>query len=155
VFRIPSRAVRAALGASLVVLTFVGPGPRPVAAVESLGSVVIVQSTPSNPSQAFGYTSNVTEMSTEFYLDQDPTTAPQATEASTWVTPGEYQVTQVAQSGWKVSDIACTDPDFNSSGNGDRTATIRMDADEDIVCTFTNVPATGDSILRIVISILQ
>jgi hemolysin type calcium-binding protein len=144
VFRLPSRAVRAALSATLVVFALVGPGPRPVAAAESLGSVIIVQSTPSNPSQAFGYTSNVTEMSTEFYLDQDPTTYPQATEASSWVTPGEYQVTQIAHTGWKVGDISCSDPGFNSYGNGDRTATIRMDADEEIVCTFTNVPATGD-----------
>ena len=145
-FRLPSRAVRAALGTSLVVFGFVLPGPRPAAAAEGLGSVIIVQSTPSNPSQAFRYTSNVEEMATEFYLDQDPTTYPPATEASSWVTPGQYRVTQETHTGWKVASIECTDPEGEGTWGdaSNRTATINMDADEEIVCTFMNVPATGD-----------
>ena len=145
-FRLPSRAVRAALGTSLVLLGFVVPGPRPAAAVEGLGSVIIVQSTPSAPSQAFRYTSDVEEMSSEFYLDQDPTTYPPATEASNWVTPGQYVVRQETHTGWKLASVECTDPEGEGTWGdaSNRTATINMDADEEIVCTFTNVPATGD-----------
>jgi Ca2+-binding RTX toxin-like protein len=121
--------------------------PRLAAAAESLGSVTIIQVTPANPSQAFNYTSNVPEMLTGFSLDQDPTTWPAPWETSNYVTPGQFEVTQeVGAPGWAVGSIECTDPQGESS-YGDvssRTARIRMDADEEIVCTFTNVPAVGD-----------
>ena len=84
-------------------------------------------------------------MMTQFYLDQDPTTYPQPWETSLYVTPGQYLVSQEPHEGWRISDIECTDPDGNSSGDvSNRSATIRMDAGEEIHCTFTNVPAVGD-----------
>jgi Ca2+-binding RTX toxin-like protein len=151
VFRHPFGVVRRIIGSALVISAVVVPGvfPRPAAAVEALGSVTIVQATPANPSQAFAYSSNVPEMLTSFYLDQDPTTYPQPWETSLYVTPGQYLVEQDPQQGWRISDIQCTDPDGNSSGDvSSRSATIRMDAGEEIYCTFTNVPAVGDIVIH-------
>src|SRR4029078_6055693 len=54
-------------------------------------------------------------------------------------------VTQDFHEGWKVSSIDCTDPGANSTGDvSSRSETIRMDAGEEICCTFTNTPAVGD-----------
>jgi hypothetical protein len=146
-----SGAIRRILGSALIVTAVVLPGvlPRPVAAVEPLGSVTIYQATPANPSQAFEYTSNVPEMRSPFFLDQDPTTSPPPWETSLFVTPGQYLVEQQPHEGWRISDIECRDPDGNSSGDvSNRSATIRMDAGEEINCTFTNVPAVGDIVIH-------
>ena len=146
--RLQHGAVRRICGSAFIVASLVlsGAFPRLAFADEPLlGSVTIVQSTPANPSQAFGYSSNVPEMMTQFYLDQDPTTYPQPWVTSLYVTPGQYLVSQEPHEGWRISDIECTDPDGNSSGDvSNRSATIRMDAGEEIHCTFTNVPAVGD-----------
>lgn len=151
--RFPARAARRALASAFIVTATILPGvfPRPAAATESLGSVTIVQATPANPAQAFNYTSNVPEMLTGFSLDQDPTTWPAPWETSNYVTPGQFEVSQEEPPvGWRLESIECTDPQGESSSGdaGSRTATIRMDGDEEIVCTFTNVPAVGDILVH-------
>ena len=147
--RLQHGVVRRICGSAFIVASLVlsGAFPRLAFADEPLlGSVTIVQSTPANPSQAFGYSSNVPEMMTQFYLDQDPTTYPQPWVTSLYVTPGQYLVSQEPHEGWRISDIECTDPDGNSSGDvSNRSATIRMDAGEEIHCTFTNAPRSATS----------
>jgi len=141
-------AVRRICGSAFIVASLVlsGAFPRLAFADEPLlGSVTIVQSTPANPSQAFGYSSNVPEMMRQFYLEQDPTTYPQPCATALPVAPGEYVVTQEFHEGWKLSSIECTDPGANSTGDvSSRSATIRMDAGEAIYCTFTDAPAVGN-----------
>ena len=105
--RLQHGAVRRICGSAFIVASLVlsGAYPRLAFADEPLlGSVTIVQSTPANPSQAFGYSSNVPEMMTQFYLDQDPTTYPQPWATSLSVAPGEYLVTQDFHEGWKLSE---------------------------------------------------
>src|SRR5262245_52618944 len=147
VFRLPARAVRRALVSAFMVSALIAPGVFPrLAAAESLGIITIVQANPANPSQAFHYTANVPEMASDFYLDQDPTTYPQPFETSSWVTPGSFEVQQDEPPlGWDIAEINCTDPQGNSTGEvWNRRAVIQMDANEEIVCTFTMAQAVGD-----------
>ena len=105
--RLQHGAVRRICGSAFIVasLALSGAFPRLAFADEPLlGSVTIVQSTPANPSQAFGYSSNVPEMMTQFYLDQDPTTYPQPWATSLYVTPGQYLVSQELHEGWRISE---------------------------------------------------
>ncbi|MEC9250530.1 MAG: autotransporter domain-containing protein, partial [Pseudomonadota bacterium] len=54
---------------------------------------------------------------------------------------GSYDITQAASEGWRLSAITCTGDDDNGSvfdlANG--TATIDLDPEETITCTFANV----------------
>ena len=52
------------------------------------------------------------------------------------VEPGSYTVTELAEAGWDLTDIDCSDA--NSSGDGP-TATFIVAAGEVVTCTFTNV----------------
>ena len=100
--RLQHGAVRRICGSAFIVASLVlsGAFPRLAFADEPLlGSVTIVQSTPANPSQAFGYSSNVPEMMTQFYLDQDPTTYAPPSVTSLYVTPGQYLVSQEPHAG--------------------------------------------------------
>jgi Ca2+-binding RTX toxin-like protein len=145
--RLQPGAVRRICGSAFLVAGMVVSAafPRLAFATEPLGSVTIYQTTPANPSQAFGFTSDVPGMMSNFYLDQDPTTYAPLSVTSLSVTPGQYVVTQEPQDAWTVSDIECNDPGGNTIGDvSTRSATIRMDAGEEITCTFTDVPAVGD-----------
>jgi hypothetical protein len=51
--------------------------------------------------------------------------------------PGTYTVEEAAKDGWKVDRIVCDDEYANSWGD-DRTATITVEPDEYITCTFYN-----------------
>jgi hypothetical protein len=50
--------------------------------------------------------------------------------------PGTYTVDEADTPGWKVDDISCDDSDSKGSGS---TATIVVDPDETVTCTFRNV----------------
>ena len=60
--------------------------------------------------------------------------------------PGTYAVSEVLPlpGDWTLDDIVCTDPDGQSSIDlGTATATIDLDAGENITCTFTNSKPTS------------
>ena len=55
------------------------------------------------------------------------------------VSPGAYAVVETVQSGWDLTNINCTDPTTNSSGNvGTRTAAFNVAPGEAVKCVFTN-----------------
>lgn len=53
------------------------------------------------------------------------------------VDAGSYDVTESAEAGWDFTNLTCDDPDTGSSVNG-TTATIDLDAEETVTCTYTN-----------------
>lgn len=115
----------------------------------ALGSVTIVKDAVPNSAQDFGFTSTNPSIPA-FSLDDDADPALPSTRTFTNLAPGSFTVTETATAGWTLTGLACTDPDNGSSVSpATRTATIDLDAGENITCTFTN-SATGIADLQIV-----
>ena len=74
-----------------------------------------------------------------FLVDDDPgSTTPN--EFSLTREVGTYTAREDAVSGWTLTGLTCDDPDDGSSGDiSTRTATIDLDANETVTCTFTNI----------------
>ncbi|NQT72729.1 MAG: right-handed parallel beta-helix repeat-containing protein [Chloroflexi bacterium] len=51
------------------------------------------------------------------------------------IPPGDYIITESAPEAWELAEVACTGGDCSRTTNG---VTVHLDADEDIVVTFTN-----------------
>jgi hypothetical protein len=51
------------------------------------------------------------------------------------LTPGDYDVTEVATGGWYLDDVVCTGGDSDPITGG---VTVHLEAGEDISCTFSN-----------------
>lgn len=49
--------------------------------------------------------------------------------------PGSYTVTEAAEAGWDFTSLVCNDANGNVVGT---TANITLDANEDVICTYTN-----------------
>jgi hypothetical protein len=122
-----------------------GAFPRLAFADEpGLGSVTVIQNTPIRGDQDFHYSSEVPEMSTSFSLDDDNDPyLPSEQSSGSYVPPGQYQILQDEVPGWELTSVQCQDPNGGENGytNG---VLVDVSAGEDIVCTFTNTPTTGD-----------
>ena len=84
-------------------------------------------------------------------LDDDPSSVTPR-EFSFTEEAGSYRAVENVQSGWTLTGLTCDDPDNQSSGNvSTRTATIDLDGNETVTCTFTNTKdnvATGRIVIR-------
>jgi len=58
------------------------------------------------------------------------------TLTSQYLLPGEYSETEIVPSGWDLTSISCSDDSQGSLENA--TATINLQAGEELTCTFTN-----------------
>ncbi|MBC8509534.1 MAG: hypothetical protein H8D34_32180, partial [Chloroflexi bacterium] len=106
------------------------PPPPPVP-----GSITIIKDTQPDDAQDFAYSGTLGAFDLDDYAD--------ATLSNTAIfnnlTPGTFTVTEGVVSGWVLDDLSCVDPDGGSSTSvGTRTATIDVDAGENVTCTFTN-----------------
>jgi Ca2+-binding RTX toxin-like protein len=146
VFRLPSRAVRAALGASLVVFAFVGPGPRPVAAAEDTGTVNVVQVSNPEGDAVFNYRFQSGGSYEEFSLDDDGgnDSTLEDTKSFSNIAAGAYEVRQFEPPmGWALTYLDCNDPDGGTDIYSDK-AVIDLDPGEYITCFFTDQRTTGN-----------
>jgi len=101
-------------------------------------TIVIVKDAVPNDAQDFAFTSDIAG-NASFNLDDDGDNTLSNTQTINNVTPGTYSVTEGSTSGWDLTNISCTDPTTNSSGNtGTRVASINVAAGETVTCTFTN-----------------
>jgi hypothetical protein len=82
---------------------------------------------------SFAFSQNV-DASGNFNLSDN------GTKVYTNVLPGTFTVTESDPGpGFELTDISCTDPTTNSTGNTTtRAATINLASGEEITCTFTN-----------------
>ena len=104
------------------------------------GTVVIVKDATPADDTAFSFTENI--LSTGFTL-MDPS---DDTETFTDVPTGSYTVTEDGETGWTLDDITCDDA--NSTGNtGTGAATINVEKDETVTCTFSNSRDTGTVVI--------
>ena len=145
-FRSNSRAVRRALASCLVVLGFVLPGPRPVAAAEDTGTVNIVQVSNPETTQAFNYRFDYVTGYEEFSLDDDGGSDSSLEDTRSFgnVAAGEVEVRQFEPAtGWAITRVECNDPDSGTDVYSDK-AVIDLDPGEYITCFFTDSRTTGD-----------
>jgi len=145
VFRFPSRAVRAALGASLVVFAFVAPGPRPVAAAEGTGTINVVQVSNPEGGAIFDYRFQSGAGDEFFALGYDGGQDGQLEDTKSFsnIAAGEYEITQFQPPmGWALTNLECTDPDAGTDVYSDR-AVVDLDPGEYITCFFTDQRTTG------------
>jgi hypothetical protein len=145
--RLQSGAIRRICGSAFIVASMVlsGAFPRLALADEPLlGSVTVIQHTPVKGDQDFHFSSEVPEMGASFFLDDDndPYLLNEQSSGS-YVPPGQYQILQDEVPGWELTSVYCQDSNGGENGytNG---VLVDMSAGEDIVCTFTNTPTTGD-----------
>jgi hypothetical protein len=139
-------AFRRILGSALIVTAAMLPGlwPRPAAAVEPVyGSVTVIQHTPLRGDQDFHYSSEVPEMATSFDLDDDSDAyLPNEQTSGFYVPPGQYYIDQDSVNGWEVSS-SCQDSNGGTNAGGS-SVMVDISAGEEVICTFTNTPTTGD-----------
>lgn len=113
--------------------------------IQTPGTIAIVKQTEPDDPQDFAFSGDLGD----FQLDDDgtqPTTPVTPTDgddqlpnARTFeVQPGEFTVTEAEQAGFRLTDIDCNDADATED-EANRSATIVIDSDEAVACTFTNV----------------
>ncbi len=63
--------------------------------------------------------------------------------------PGTYAVTEALPEGWELTGITCVDPDGGSTVNlATSTASIDLDAGENVTCTFLNTAQGSVTIVK-------
>lgn len=108
------------------------------------GQITIVKDAVPNDAQDFAFTTSGTGWSS-FALDDDADPALPNTRSFT-LAPGTYTVTETALAGWSLTGLSCSgDTDGGTTANlATATATIDLDANERIVCTYTNTRRQAD-----------
>ena len=102
------------------------------------GTIVIAKEASPSDDTVFDFTETIPGAGSGFTLSDPGDT----TETFSNVPTGSYQVTELAEPGWTLDDITCIDPD-NGSSDDAPTATIDLDNDETVTCTFGNSRDTG------------
>ena len=108
----------------------------------ALGTITIIKRTTVPTAATFAFTLG----GSPFTLGRD------GTRTYTDLIAGTYSAIEVAQTGWQLSAIACTDTTGDSVVTvSDRRAAIALAPGETVTCTFTNrpsgtLPATGTTI---------
>ncbi len=107
-----------------------------------VGEIIIVKEADPADNTVFDFTEDIPGPESGFTLT-DPA---DNTVTFTSVPTGSYAVTETGEAGWTLDDIACDDPD-SSGDEGAGTATIDLDKDEQITCTFSNSRDTGTVVI--------
>lgn len=99
-----------------------------------VGFVTIIKDAQPDSAQDFAFTGT-----SSFTLDDDTSATQQNAYVVTRNNNTTFTVTEGVTSGWTLAGLTCSGGGNDTSTNlGTRTATIGVDEDEDIVCTFTN-----------------
>ena len=100
------------------------------------GTITIIKAATPEDNTPFTFTENI--VGPGFTL-MDPGSNMQA---YTLVPTGGYTVSESVPAGWTLDSIVCVDPDNGTTSAG-TTATIDLDKNESITCTFNNSRDTG------------
>ncbi|HXF04975.1 MAG TPA: choice-of-anchor Q domain-containing protein [Blastocatellia bacterium] len=102
-----------------------------------LGSITIIKEAVPDDRQDFSFTWSG-DIGTFLLDDDNDATLPNQRTFSNLM-PGSYMVSEDSVSGWRLTDLVCTDPGGGTKVNlSQRTATIDLAAGETVTCTFTN-----------------
>ena len=101
------------------------------------GSITIVKSANPQLPDDFNFAAGVLGT---FQLDDDGNNANTLSNAKTFsdLAPGTFPVQESLAAGWALQSITCNDANSTTAG---ATATIRLEAGENVTCTFTNIAA--------------
>ena len=112
------------------------------------GKITITKDAVPNDAQDFSFTCSASIGS--FSLDDDADGTLSNSKSTSGLLSGTYTCTENGPlSGWTLTNISCSDPNGNTTVNvGTRTATMVLDAGEQIACTFTNTGAGNISITK-------
>jgi hypothetical protein len=105
-----------------------------------LANVTIVKDdqNPATDPQDFGFTTTGANFSS-FTLDDDADPTLSNTQVFSDLLPGARSVTESAQTNWDLTSISCVGGGANTTTSlATRTASIGVDAGENITCTFVN-----------------
>ena len=100
------------------------------------GAITIVKAATPEDDTPFNFTDNI--INTGFTLS-DPSNN---TRSFPVIRTGSYTVSEIVPTGWTLDSIVCIDPD-NGTTTAGTTATIDLDKNESITCTFNNSRDTG------------
>ena len=99
------------------------------------GSITIVKDSVPNDAQNFSFSGDLDA----FSLDDDSDITLPNTQTFSGLLSGTYTVTEGLQPGWNLTALVCNDIDAGTTVDlATRTATIDLDLNQDITCTFTN-----------------
>lgn len=112
------------------------------------GSVTIVKDGQPNSPQDFTFTgagAGIQPAMAAFQLDDDNDPTLDNTITFSGVVPGSYTITEQSTAGWDLTNLVCTDQVGNNTtvDLSSATAALQVDADDTIVCVFTNTRKTA------------
>ncbi len=119
----------------------------------TFGTITIVKDANPNDAQDFNFRLQTQDQSTivNFPLDDDANATLSNTKTFSSIPTGSYIASELlsAPQGWVLSNIVCVDPSTNSAVNiGAGTASITLNADETVTCTFTNIKPGSITIIK-------
>ena len=103
------------------------------------GSITIIKNAIPNDAHDFAYSTTGGAPLASFSLDDDGDNGNTLSNTKVFnkVAPGAYTVTEASTPGWDLTDLVCND--LNGSVSiPNRTATINLQANENVTCTFEN-----------------
>ena len=106
----------------------------PPLVVPTTGTIHIRKATSPGGGSGFGFTETMTPGSF--------TLADGGERIFTNVAAGTYTVTENLMAGWSLTDVVCGDAD-STTNPAARTATIHLQAGENVTCTFTNLQSVA------------
>jgi hypothetical protein len=115
---------------------------------------VIKQTVPASDTQDFSFDLTGDAVPPELVLDTDTAsgTPSQQTFPISADELGDYTVAEDELGGWDLTNLVCTGAGDDSSWSADdRTATLSIDADETVVCTFTNTKHASLKVVKVTI----
>lgn len=117
---------------SIACLAQAPPPPPP----PEVGSITVVKDASGDGSGAvFAFAGSLGP----FSLDDDGATARPSSRTFDGLAAGTYSVRESVLEGWKLASVVCAEDDAGSTVDvASATATVDLDAGEDVVCTFKN-----------------
>src|SRR5215216_6410919 len=117
-------------------------------------SLTVVKATdPASDPQDFDFDLTGLGVPADLDLDTDPASAGTPSQQSFSLNAaqlGAHTVAESAVDGWSLTGLVCTGGGEDSSTSlGTRTATLDIDAGEDVVCTFTNTQGASLTVVKV------
>jgi uncharacterized repeat protein (TIGR01451 family) len=101
------------------------------------GTIVIVKDTVPNSGTDFSFSDNIPAPCAIGTLDDDGAGGTPNTRTCSNVAPGQYTVTEAANSSYTLTNLVCSDAN-STEDIPNRRATINLDSGETVTCSFTN-----------------
>ena len=120
---------------------------------EAASLTIVKETDPASDPQDFDFDLTGTGIGTDLDLDTDAGNATLASQQTFNLDAGQLgakSVTESTVAGWTLTDLECTGAGADSSTDlGARSATLDIDAGENVVCTFTNTKHASLKVVKV------